>query len=659
MRGFRAPLACLLVGLATLAVEAGPEITGTYELATSDGKKGFLYVQADLTVRRRLFFPDKTIHSQVGKGTLEGSALKVTFTGTGDPRDLTGDWSIAGEDSEGRFKGTAHLAQADGRFSATFHVTDVDAKAQRQVELAGTLEGTKLHAERDGVPVDYTLSPDGFVLSMKQGTATETWKRSLLPANGGPTAAYVFSGNKVSGQIGDLTETGTRVKVQKLPLAPKELLALPVEPDPVPSGLKVVKDTSVLAQPGGATTKALKAGELVPVCGKQDDYWIVGPFKDGNKKWKGFLKNDDLNPSLHYAKVDAPLFLVGKRPTPNSILQKDLATCYFDAALMAIAAHQPGTIEAMLRDLGDGTVAVRFHVKDEHGHFAEHWVRVKKTIIVDEQGRSHYTGGEGGQLWPALAEKAWAAWHGKGYYRNIEYGSTTDVFEVLLGRPAKVANWLLLLPGEMTDSKLRTDLAALSITDRQALVTFGKSASWQRESASLVNHPSRRRDIAYVDSLLSRVPGLSPRGHDLVHSFYASQCEGPLGSGNYSKAAKDLHALIVSSLKAQRPLCLATKAWGQGGTGQSGGENMEVVPGLASSHEYMVLEAYWNEKNGHRLAWIKVVNPWHHFSRFYEWKGDQLVASARDGRNDPNHGTFAVELSDLMRYYAALSYVPD
>ena len=42
-------------------------------------------------------------------------------------------------------------------------------------------------AERSGVAVVYSLSPDGLQLSSR----AETFKRSALPQNGGPTATHV------------------------------------------------------------------------------------------------------------------------------------------------------------------------------------------------------------------------------------------------------------------------------------------------------------------------------------------------------------------------------------------------------------------------------------------------------------------------------------
>jgi hypothetical protein len=69
----------------------------------------------------------------------------------------------------------------------------------------------------------------------------------------------------------------------------------------------------------------------------------------------------------------------------------------------------------------------------------------------------------------------------------------------------------------------------------------------------------------------------------------------------------------------------------------------------------MVTGAYEDE---HHLRWVKVVNPWHRFSRKYDRDGGKLVARA-SGRREDEQGEFAVELSDVMRYYSAVSFAVD
>ncbi|MBE9541804.1 MAG: DUF4157 domain-containing protein, partial [Proteobacteria bacterium] len=65
--------------------------------------------------------------------------------------------------------------------------------------------------------------------------------------------------------------------------------------------------------------------------------------------------------------------------------------------------------------------------------------------------------------------------------------------------------------------------------------------------------------------------------------------EGALGSKIYSQKAEDLFTQIKGSIDNGKVVALGTKEWGVGGTGKSGGENTEDVPGLASTHAYSVL----------------------------------------------------------------------
>lgn len=327
---------------------------------------------------------------------------------------------------------------------------------------------------------------------------------------------------------------------------------------------------------------------------------------------------------------------------------------------MAIASVQSTAIETMIRDHDDGTVSVRFFQRSG-GSFSERWVRIAKTIIVDERGRSHYTVGEGGQLWPALIEKAFAAWRGQGWYRDIEGGSATDVFEVVLGMPAQALGWNVPLPAELGQRRgggrrgRGRDLPSLGPDDTKAIAAYRDTDAAKKAAAALDGDPASRRDLAYVEAQIAHLKeaGLSASAAETLHGYYASRLDGPLGSGQYGRQAKEIYDQVVRTLGAHLPVAMSTRSWGTtAGTGP-GGENLQLVPGLASDHEYMVTGAY---EDADHLRWIKVVNPWHRFSRRYERDGGKLVARAANRGEDAEHGAFAVELSDVMRYYSAVSF---
>jgi hypothetical protein len=91
--------------------------------------------------------------------------------------------------------------------------------------------------------------------------------------------------------------------------------------------------------------------------------------------------------------------------------------------------------------------------------------------------------------------------------------------------------------------------------------------------------------------------------------------------------------------------------WGKPGQGRgvSGGEEIDLVPGIAGGHVYTVLDAY----SADGKLWVKVQNPWHNFGRVYEADGKNLKPR-KDPLRGPEKGSFALELGDLMRYYGAV-----
>jgi hypothetical protein len=640
-----------------------------YEITSTEGgdSKGSLTVEADYSVVRRVTYPDTSIHTYTGKGQLSGATLTVQFDGAGEPRDLTGEWSLEGESERGRFHATARFGLRHGRWLGTFQGSyrapggdapqgDED-ETTGAVELEGRFEGLTFACMRkDGTAslrsASYTLSPDG----LKLAAHGETFTRTRLPASGGPTVTYSFQdGGRVAGALPNgLKDSGTKVATKAASDTRRT-----VQPDPFPSSLRAVRETAIYkgASKDSAVARTVKLNEMVPVCGRENGFWTVGPFKEaGQRRWTGYLPEADLDNRLRYADVPAPIFLPGTPPSASSVLQKDLGTCYLDAALMAIASVQSRAIESMIRDHGDGTVSVRFY-RRAGGTFEAEWVRIRKTIIVDERGRSHYTVGEGGQLWPALIEKAFAVWRGEGWYRNIEGGNSADVFEVVLGMQARNLGWNVPLPAELGQRGGRRgrsrDLPSLGAADLAAINSYRASETWKKESEALQNRPAARRDIAYVDSQLEAA-GLSREATSALHGYYAGKLDGPLGSGKYSAQAKEVFTLIKSALEAHLPVAMSTRSWGAGETTLQGRrENLQLVAGLASSHEYMVTEAYEDENH---LLWIKVVNPWHRFTRRYERVDGALVARAASGR-DGDRGAFAIELSDVMRYYSSVACI--
>src|SRR5579883_2654976 len=619
-----------------------------------EGSTGQLVIRDDLTVRKWVYFPkEKLTRTQEGSGQLSGAELTVTFTGSGDPRDLEGHWTLAGESSEqGRYRGTVVVTKADDKWRLTFEPISIEQNAPLpHVEADAALEGMVLTVEREGASVAYTLRGDGKALVAKLGS--ETLRRSTLPANGAEKAVYTFEGGKLSGKLASgATETGARI-VQK-GATDAQLLALEVQPDPVPATLRTVRAAVALRTPKGPVGERFKPHADIPIRGRDGDFYLVGPLRDAKGYWTGYVRATDVASTGSYATVQAPIFLPGKQPTPNNVVQGNLNTCYFDSALMAIAEFQPGTITSMIRDLKDGTVAVRFHERDASGHWAEQWVRIQKTIPVDAQGHGLYTRPDGtGQLWPALATKGFAAWSGKGkgFYRALDMGDAKDAFELVTGQDAKTTFWGPELPGVYATAQLKKDVPEMSRADTAAITAYGRSAAWKSVTSGLVRHQGWREDLAYALSLLPAIPDLSTEGKSQLEKYLGQRVDGPPGTGGYGPKALEIFTQIQECVKKKRPTCASTIAWES--PPRPNADGYETVEGLASPHFYTVVGASEDE---HKVRWVKLYNPTHALVRTYERKGDTLVTGGRSNAEQRDEA-FDVELSDVHRYFSWLEWV--
>ena len=149
---------------------------------------------------------------------------------------------------------------------------------------------------------------------------------------------------------------------------------------------------------------------------------------------------------LRHKTVEGPIF--PRDPKPEDILQGGLGDCFFLASLASIAATRPDHIKSMISDSGDGTVSVRFYkiTKPPMGEktFQAQYVTVRKAIAQTMFGSRIFTSGN--TIWPALIEKAYAAWENnspaalpggfKGTYGSIEGGHSSDAWEQILGVPS-------------------------------------------------------------------------------------------------------------------------------------------------------------------------------------------------------------------------------
>jgi len=135
---------------------------------------------------------------------------------------------------------------------------------------------------------------------------------------------------------------------------------------------------------------------------------------------------------------------------PNDVAQGQLGDCYLLAALAAVAKTDPDVIRKMVRDNGNGTCTVTFHLPRLGLSFLGREVRqvvVTPDVPVQGEGSSQpryaqvgdrEVEGEGpsrkevAELWVLLVEKAWA--QVKGSYGAIEGGHPGQAMEAITGQ---------------------------------------------------------------------------------------------------------------------------------------------------------------------------------------------------------------------------------
>lgn len=126
--------------------------------------------------------------------------------------------------------------------------------------------------------------------------------------------------------------------------------------------------------------------------------------------------------TLRYRRFHGDLF-VG-RVSGLDVGQGDLGDCYFLSSLVAVANLYPSFIRRAIEDHRDGTYTVTFRTR-VRGRVAPVPVRVDSRFPVNARGAQVFgkglrNGRHGQELWPALFEKAFAAWqHG---YLSINEG---------------------------------------------------------------------------------------------------------------------------------------------------------------------------------------------------------------------------------------------
>ena len=117
--------------------------------------------------------------------------------------------------------------------------------------------------------------------------------------------------------------------------------------------------------------------------------------------------------------------LWGLGPVQQDVNQGQASDCYFLTDLQSLARLQPGRLQQMAVDLGDGTYAVQF-VRNG----SPVYVRVDGDLPTASWGGLYYAHpGPSGDQWVAIMEKAYAYLRtGANSYPSLDFGYMTNVY---------------------------------------------------------------------------------------------------------------------------------------------------------------------------------------------------------------------------------------
>lgn len=214
-----------------------------------------------------------------------------------------------------------------------------------------------------------------------------------------------------------------------------------------------------------------------------------------------------------------PLFENGI--TASDVRQGALGNCYFAAAAAAVAHADPSAIASMFRINLDGTYGVRFYTF-EKGKTKSVWIKVDADLYG---GASPAYGKVGGDVWYAIAEKAYAEF--KGSYATIGNGGySTEIIAALTGR-------------EATDHAPKTD------DDRWRLITRKLDSG----SAITLGTPATDPDGRFGMSEFSNWHAYSIVGYDTDASGERFvYVRNPWGSTKWTNANDGVSRVALSAL---------------------------------------------------------------------------------------------------------------
>ncbi len=136
----------------------------------------------------------------------------------------------------------------------------------------------------------------------------------------------------------------------------------------------------------------------------------------------------------------------------NDVEQGALGDCYFLAAIGAMAKTNPGELQKLIKDNGDGTYDVTLHVK-EHWYSLDHTptvITVNGEFPMRSNGSPAYADyGDTKEIWVMLLEKAFAKYSGG--YEEIEGGNPGEAMTMLTGNSFETMYTLLSSENELLE----------------------------------------------------------------------------------------------------------------------------------------------------------------------------------------------------------------
>ncbi|RBP11928.1 C1A family cysteine protease [Roseiarcus fermentans] len=192
---------------------------------------------------------------------------------------------------------------------------------------------------------------------------------------------------------------------------------------------------------GGATATAL--GNLAAGTSAADLGKLIGKWFLGSDMPDPALPADETPEATSYAAFTDTLYGSSGAPQVADVGQGDLGDCELGAALIALAAQNPGRIESMFVDDGNGVYSVRFTIGGD-----EVWETVNDQLpVFSGYGRLAFQNADSGDtqvFWADLAEKAYAqlaetgeiglpAGKTQNAYASIDGLDTDDVLNNLSG----------------------------------------------------------------------------------------------------------------------------------------------------------------------------------------------------------------------------------